>query len=390
MPFVAPHVFRSVALALIASCGVWAQIFNDRMTPTNPNVPQQSPPPSTPGGDNRLPVFFSGTVMLEGGAGPAADIPIQRVCNGAPRTVAYTNAKGQFSFQWGSSNALFPDAGDSGPIISKRSGDLSGDTYAPLRGLSPTTGCELVASAPGYRPARVDLGGHRASDSPDVGMMVLHRIAAVEGTSVSVTSLNAPKDARKAWEKGVRLLRSPKPSDAAVAEKEFSLAVAVYPKYANAWSDLGRARLRLQKSDEARDAFLKALDADDKLVEPYIELGTIATHRRQWTDAARYLDRALALDPVDYPRLWLADGLADYRVRNFDRAEKNAREALRISAPHENPEATRLLAYVLLEKQDYAGADQAFREYLRQAPNADDQKDVKAHLDQISPHLPPN
>jgi tetratricopeptide (TPR) repeat protein len=220
-------------------------------------------------------------------------------------------------------------------------------------------------------------------------MMVLHRIAAVEGTSVSVTSLAAPKDARKAWEKGVRLLRSSNPGDAASAEKELQKAVATYPKYANAWADLGRVRLRRGEVNEARDAFLRAIDADDKLVEPYIELGNIAARQRQWNDAARYLDRALALDPIDYPRLWLADGLADYRVRNLERAEKNVREALKIAPANQEPEANRLLGFVLLEKQDYAGAGEAFRAYLRQAPNAGDLQDVQARLRLIESQLTP-
>jgi Flp pilus assembly protein TadD len=390
-----PHVYRVIALELIAITVVLAQ--NIGLGPGNPaagpGMASATPAPQPTGGQSveaRLPVFLSGTVMFAGGAGPADNVPIQRVCGGATRTVAFTNNKGQFSFQWGGSNSLFPDAGDPGPANSRRTGDLSGDTYrgGSALGMSVMLGCELIAGAPGYEPASVDLSGHRAGDNSDVGMMVLHRLASVEGTSVSFTSLNAPKDARRAWEKGVRLLRSPHPSDVAAAEKELEKAVAVYPKFANAWADLGRARLHRQETDEARDAFLKAIDADDKLVQPYIELGNIAVHRMQWTDAARYLDRALTLDPVDYPRLWLADGLADYRVNNFDRAERNAREALKISAPNQDPEASRLLGYVLMQKQDYAGADEAFRAYLRLVPNANDLRDIKARLGQIADHLP--
>jgi Flp pilus assembly protein TadD len=382
-----PHVYRGIALQLIAITTVLAQNIG-----LGPGMPSATPAPQPTAGqtpETRLPVFLSGTVMFAGGAGPAGNIPIQRVCEGAARTVAFTNGKGQFSFQWGSSTGLFPDAGDSAPVNTRRGGDLSADTYrgGSALGMSVTLGCELIAVAPGYQPARVDLSGHRAGGGSDVGMMVLHRLAAVEGTSVSFTSLNAPKDARRAWEKGVRLLRSRHPSDVAAAEQELEKAVAVYPRYANAWADLGRARLQRQEIDQARDAFLKAIDADDKLVQPYIELGNMAAHRMQWTEAARYLDRALTLDPVDYPRLWLADGLADYHVNNFDRAERNAREALKLSAPNQDPAASRLLGYVLMQKEDYAGADQAFRAYLRLVPDADDRSDIKARLGQIDAHL---
>ncbi len=389
-----PHVYRVIALQLIAITVLLAQ--NIGLGPgspaAGPGMSSANSAPQPAGGGSpeaRLPVFLSGTVIFAGGAGPADNIPIQRVCGGASRTVAFTNGKGQFSFQWGSGNSLLPDAADPGPAASRRTGDLSADTYrgGSSLGMSVTLGCELVAGAPGYRPARIDLSAHRAGDESDVGMMVLHRLVAVEGTSVSFTSLNAPKDARRAWQKGVRLLRSSHPSDVAAGEKELEKAVAVYPRYANAWADLGRARLHRQATDQARDAFLKAIDADDKLVEPYIELGNIAAHRLQWADAARYLDRALTLDPVDYPRLWLADGQADYRVNNLDRAERNAREALKISAPNQDPEASRLLGYVLMQKQDYAGADEAFRAYLRLVPNADDLSDIKARLGQIEAHL---
>src|SRR5580704_12321018 len=110
-------------------------------------------------------------------------------------------------------------------------------------------------------------------------MIVLHRLVGVEGTSVSVTALNAPKDARKAWEKGVDFLHK---SRTAEAEKELEKAVEIYPKYANAWLDLGRAREQQQAEALARDAFLKAIDADNKLVGPYVELGKMAVLRQNW------------------------------------------------------------------------------------------------------------
>ena len=80
------------------------------------------------------------------------------------------------------------------------------------------------------------------------------------------------------------------------------------------------------------EALLKAIEADGKLVEPYVELGEMAAREQNWPDAARYLDRALQLDPVDYPRLWFEDAVADYNMQKYDRAEKNAREALKLPA----------------------------------------------------------
>jgi tetratricopeptide (TPR) repeat protein len=337
-----------------------------------------------------MPIFLSGTVVMDGGAGPAASVEIQRVCSGAPRTVAYTNSKGHFNFQWGATGGIVPDASESGwgngmriaddmEATGVRTGSMSGGS----RGQS-TQGCELIANAPGFRPARMDLSNHRGSDNPDLGMIVLHRIAGVDGTSVSVTALNAPKDARKAWEKGVEFLHRSKPAE---AEKELEKAVGIYPKYGNAWFDLGRARLQQQADIAARDAFLKAIDADDKLIGPWLELGNMAVSRQNWPDAARCLDRALQLDPVDYPRLWYEDALADYHVQNFDRAERNTREALKLPGANRDPRADQLLGLILMQKQDYVGAAEALRNYVQLAPNAKDLGQVKAQIEQLDSHL---
>jgi tetratricopeptide (TPR) repeat protein len=215
-------------------------------------------------------------------------------------------------------------------------------------------------------------------------MIVLHRREGVEGTSVSATALYAPEDARKAWEKGVEFLHKSKAAD---AEKEFEKAVAIYPKYANAWLDLGRARLRQKTEAPAREAFLKAIEADGKLVEPYVELGKIAARGQNWPDAARYMDRALQLDPVDYPRLWFEDAVADYNVQNLDRAEKNAREALKVSPANRDPRVNQLLGLILMKKEDYAGAAEALRAYVQLAPNAKDLDRVRAQIEQIDSHL---
>ena len=392
------YVGRCVGLALLAfSCltaqraiapGVYVSstgaIVN---TNQSPSAPAPAPGPSQYP-DRQMPIFFSGTVMMDGGGGPAADVAIQRVCSGGPRTVAYTNSKGHFSFQWGSSGGIVQDASESGAGNGMHGADDMGANGVRMAGGGlpgqSTQGCDLIASAPGFQPAWLDLGNHRGGDNPDLGMIVLHRIAGVEGTSVSITSLNAPKDAKKAWAKGTELLHK---SKGAEAEKEFEKAVGIDPKYANAWFDLGRARLQRQAEIPARDAFSKAIDADDKLIGPWLELGKLAVLHRNWPDAARYLDRALQLDPVDYPRLWYEDALADYHVRNFDRAERNAREALKVPLAHRDPHADQLLGLLLMRRQDYAGADEALRAYLQLSPHAEDLDVVKGQIEEIDSHL---
>src|SRR5438270_878992 len=67
--------------------------------------------------------------------------------------------------------------------------------------------CELRARLAGYRSQSLSLANHRPMDPPDVGTILLHRMGASEGTTVSMASLAAPKDAKKAFDKGMEALK---------------------------------------------------------------------------------------------------------------------------------------------------------------------------------------
>jgi tetratricopeptide (TPR) repeat protein len=213
-----------------------------------------------------------------------------------------------------------------------------------------------------------------------LGTIALRRLANVEGTSVSATLFAAPADARKAYERGLQALHKGRLPD---ARKDLDKAVAVYPKFGNAWLALGRVELRQNQNEPARESFLKALEADSKLVEAQVELGIMAARERNWHDAAQYLDAALKLDPVDFPQIWFTDAVANFNSRNYDQAEKMAREALKVDPAHKNPQVNQLLGMALAQKHDYAGAAEELRTYLKLAPMASDFTAVKTQLDQI-------
>jgi tetratricopeptide (TPR) repeat protein len=240
--------------------------------------------------------------------------------------------------------------------------------------------CELRASLAGYTSDTVNLFMHRSMDNPDVGRIVLHRNTAVEGVSVSATSLNAPKDARKAYEHGLTSLHKGKQAEAG---KDFEKAVEIYPTYADAWVELGRLRVAAQQAEPARDAFKKAMSADSKLVTPWLELGLMSAREQKWQDSAGYLDRALQLDPVDFPQAWYVDAVANFNLKKLDPAEKSAREAVKLDPQHRNPRADYLLGLVLMEKRDYAGAAVELKNYLAMAPTADNHEEVRKQIEQI-------
>jgi tetratricopeptide (TPR) repeat protein len=329
-------------------------------------------------------MFLSGQVAMADGEQLPARIAIQRVCSGVARTAAYTDRKGQFSFQWDQLDDLAPNVSDPIPGGGPRGSTGTGVDQANAgfgRGVA-MIGCTLRADAAGYRSESIPLDGRRSlSHSDDVGTIVLHRL---EGQSASATShaasQNVPPDARKAFDKGLDALQRGKTAD---AEKNFEKAVSLYSQYADAWLDLGKLRLQRNDKESAGEAFQKALDADDKLVEAHVELGMLASQQKQWAEVAKHLDIALQLDPVNFPEAWFTDAVAGYNLKNYDAAEKSLRVAMKLDSQHKNPQANYLLGLIFASKKNYSGAAEQLRLYLKLAPGADDVAKVREQLAEI-------
>lgn len=363
-------------------------------TTSNSSVPTSSRAPASNSNYPTVnrPIFLSGKVQIADGTPIPPGVSIQRVCGANTRSVAYTDNKGRFQFEWGHTQGMLPDASNSDnsrgfgsgmPSTSNVPMGQSSSANAMLSGTlaeNELSGCELRAVAAGFRSDSVNLSGRRPLDSPDVGVIVLHRLGNVEGTSISATSLAAPKDAKKAYDKGIEFMHKGKTDDAA---KSFDKAVVEYPKYADAWYQLGRMRAVSENAAGAREAFVKALEADPKLVGPSVELGMILFRDKKWQESVDYLDRAVRLDPVDFPQAWYASAISNYNLKNYTAAEKAAREAMKLDTKGLNPRCGYLLGLILAEKGDFTGAATQLREYLKNSTDTSDIENVRKQLSQV-------
>ncbi len=333
------------------------------------------------------PIYLSGKVVLAEGTPPPEPVVVERVCNGRPRPEGYTDSKGRFSFQLGQNQGMFADAsvGSIGEMSSIDPSRSRGGGAGPGGGRAITerdlVGCELRANLPGYQSSLVNLSGRRVMDNPDVGTIVLTRLAGVEGTVFSALAAQAPKDARKAFEKGNDLLKKKKTEE---AEKEFLKAVGIYPKYTTAWYELGRVYELDNKTEDARKAYGEALAADAKYVNPYRRLANLAFKEQKWPEVAEVTDKVLKLDPISYADVYFYNAVANYYMKNYDQAEKSARESRKIDSRNQIPMTSNLLGHILIEKQDYAGAAAQLRDYLKLVPaDAPDAARTKTQLEQL-------
>jgi tetratricopeptide (TPR) repeat protein len=338
------------------------------------------------------PIFLSGKVVVDDGQPPPEPVTIERVCNGQPRPEGYTDSKGRFSFQLGQNTHMMADASvgspmDNFPGSSSRMGGMSGGGgFGGNRGISERDliGCELRAVLPGYRSEVVQLTGRRVLDNPDVGTIILRRLSNVEGLTYSATSYMAPKDAKKAFEKGVDRAKKDKFDD---ARKELEKAVELYPKYAAAWYELGVVHHRQQRAAEARKAYEQSLAADAKFVKPYLQMALLSVDEKNWEQVAAHTSKVIQLNPVDFPQAFFYNSVANYNLQKFDDAEKSAQEAVKLDTQHRMPKAQHILGVLMGMRNDLNGAAENLRGYLKYAPTAADADTVKKQLTEIERRL---
>ncbi len=345
------------------------------------------------------PIFLSGKVLMNDGTPPPDPVQIERVCNGQPRPEAWTDSKGRFSFQLGQNSHMMADArvssndplgGSNFPGAGGGGFPGGGNTMGGMgrsgRGISERDliGCELRASLPGYRSEIVNLSGRRTLDNPDVGTIVMHPLANVEGKTFSMTSAMAPKDAKKAYDKGMDLLKKKKSGEAL---KEFEKATTGYPKYAIAWHQLGLLHEADKRPEDARKAYQQSLAADSRYVKPYLQLAGLAIQEQKWQELAETTDRIIKLDPIDFPQAYFFNSVANYNLQKYDEAEKSAREAVKRDERHRWPKAQHVLGILLAMKDDYSGAVDNIKGYLKFAPNAGDADTVKKQLSDFEKRL---
>ncbi|HWZ34378.1 MAG TPA: tetratricopeptide repeat protein [Bryobacteraceae bacterium] len=344
--------------------------------PSSPSGTTGSLPTSTYPGDAPRPILITGKIMLDDGTPPPNGILIERVCaGGRPRPEGYTDSKGHFTFTLGQEMGVMADASEA----SNRNEATGANPMGGVRE-SQLAGCELRAVFAGFRSNVISLAGKQYMGDADVGTIILHRMNNVEGLTISATSALAPKDARKAYERGLDALKKSKTDD---AQKEFEKAVDGYPKYASAWYELGRIYERRDHIDQAREAYNHALAADSKYVNPYERLYMLAGTEKKWQEVADTTDKVLRLNPYDFPAAYYFNGVANLQLNKLDVAEKSAREAVKLDTKHENPRSNYILGIILAQKQDLTGAADCLRAYLKDVPNGKDSDLVRRQLADI-------
>lgn len=362
---------------LLLSCPAWGQ--KSQPAPSQPTGPiSGSPTPdigSVPSNrEMQGPLYVTGRVLMETGQPVPEPVSVNLSCGMRTVQSIHTDSKGYFQFVLG--------AGPQSNV------DMSADDDTTLAGGFPgmnspfggtnMLGCELRVDVSGYEPLTKTISSPPDIQGIDAGTLLLRRRAGVEGSSISVTSLQVPASAKKEFDKGQKDEHN---NHLASAQQHLLKATEIYDKYAAAWNELGRIYAANHDFDKSRQSFNKAITVDPKYIPPYVSLAALELQTGQFDDAAQAAGKALGLDPtIGFASFIRA--AADLKLDKIDEAEKDAKDAE--NEPHQAiPQVHVLLAEIFVQKQDYRNAATQLRAYLKEAPHGAFVEQAKKNLDGI-------
>jgi tetratricopeptide (TPR) repeat protein len=300
--------------------------------------------------------YYGGTVKVSEGALPWDPILVNVVCKGETRYSTVTDPKGNF--------LISPKPGDAAAATSNGSGDAQSKFVAQY------VGCNVQAQLPGFDSSSVTIAQRNATDDPNVGTITLKPAAGAPGSATSATTAAAPKDAVKAFDKARSEWIENKFDK---AEKDLQKAVQIDPQFAEAWYQLGKLQ-ETQKSPDAANSFKKAIAADPKFVPPYEHVVQSAAQANNWQEVLDDTNKELELNPTGTARLYYYNAVANMKLGKTDAAQASVTKAIALDPNHTEPNAEQLLAVILANKQDLAGALEHLRiaiKYMPPGPNAD-------------------
>jgi tetratricopeptide (TPR) repeat protein len=330
-------------------------------------------------------IVLSGKVVLDDGNPVPGVAAVQTLCKGQKRTVAHTDPSGRFSFTLVEQASSLPSIAGGGvdASVGPNDGLPIGDSPSPLHNRRQWRECSVLAELPGFTSEPVDIISRTDNNGGNIGSIVIHRIANVQGLTVSATSAAAPEEAKKLLEKGYEQEKKERLNTAFDA---FQKAVDIYPQYAVAWFELGRINLAKGDVVAAKQAFSKSLEADSHYVSPYLGLAQIALQQQRWQELADLSAKVVQLNPISFPNAWLFNGYANYYLGRMADAEKSALEGLKIDPDHHVPKLEYLLGMILLDRKDYSGASVHMQNFLHAVSDPREIAEAKKQLAQIN-HL---
>jgi len=177
----------------------------------------------------------------------------------------------------------------------------------------------LRTDAPGFQPLvkELDLTGPRQHVYVDIVLLPLTKVASPASDLPTLTDESAPRKARKEYEKGSRALQEQKSDE---AELHFEKAIAEYPCYARAQTNLAPALVMQNRIPEAETALKKSITCDGGFLEAYTRLAVLLNGTKRYPESEKVIEAGLRQAPSSWD-LYYQLGTTHSALGEYDKAE---------------------------------------------------------------------
>ncbi len=301
--------------------------------------------------------ILQGSVVMRDGSAPPFTVGIQRICSdeSGSKPGPLTNKKGEYIWRM-----------DFDPSYTRR--------------------CYLIASKDGYTSTEVDIStinpvmDHNIKVEPLVLTVTPSRMADPYSISLE-TDPGIPSKGIHAWNAAITAIAA---RDVQEAMKQLQAVVAVAPKSAAAWHALGVMYDRQRMLPAAHDAYQRAIEADPKMLEPYLTLAQLDLFVEDWDGAIKVSNALIKVDKKNTcPEIYLHRAVAQYKLKDVAGAEIGVEEVIRKDPKHAIPRAEFVLGRILESKGDLNGARDHITKYLDLDPKTPDAVAIRLHLENL-------
>jgi Flp pilus assembly protein TadD len=203
------------------------------------------------------------------------------------------------------------------------------------------------------------------------------------GEATSVHQLGVPPKAQEAFEKGRRLLEEK--NQPAKAVPEFQKAVAAYPSYYEAYTEIGVANYSLKNSRDAEEALKKAVQlSSGKYLKALYLLADLYNGQQRYAEAELLSRQAVELDTSSWNgQFELARALVG--LKRGAEAETSAIKCRELKP--DNAPVFLVLANAHMLQQKYPAVVQDFDSYLKLEPNGPLSENVRQRRERLQNEL---
>jgi len=188
--------------------------------------------------------------------------------------------------------------------------------------------------------------------------------------------LDIPRQAKKEFALG---MREQKGGQCARTMPHLQKAVAIYPRYGEAFNEIGRCYLQMDNLAAAEESFKKAVQFSSG-ISPAVNLAGLYVNQGRLDEAQELITRLLRKNPTEgelyaaLTRIYFAKG----RVHDAELAGLEAH-----SRGHESPDVHLILAKIYESQRNRAALITQLRTYLDENPRGRTADEVRRQLEDI-------